>query len=376
MPYKCQALFCKNYYKKGANISFFKFPRNKEVFQKWVNACCKSSLLELYDTTLQKVKKKITLCEKHFYETDIIRNDTKKMLKQGAIPREELVVLKIKEKNRCPKENFDHNKQNYVSIQEDLENSEKNFCEIILEKIPETNINTQHMSDEEIIVSVLSEDSFESNETVLIEISEDKIPTVSFPIEESSIHDIEERISNQPNIQEATVTDTILAKCKEETPGYNTATPKKKKLRLQLKRLRSRHSKLVKKLNYPTKNINTKNVLQFCKGKLSKQGYDLLKIQLNSKKRLTYSSQEKSLAMSMYYAGPKLYRDLRTYLKLPAPSTLRSWVGSVKLEPGICNDMFSLLKAKAQNLNIDERVCVLYLDEMSLKTNLEMLLWQ
>lgn len=146
MPYKCQALFCKNYYKKGANISFFNFPSNKEDFQKWVNACCKSSLLELYDTTLQKVKKKITLCEKHFHETDIIRNDTKKLLKPGAIPREELVVLKIKEKNRCPKENFDHNKQNYVSIQEDLENSEKNFCEIILEKIPETNINTQHMS--------------------------------------------------------------------------------------------------------------------------------------------------------------------------------------------------------------------------------------
>ncbi|RXG71108.1 hypothetical protein Avbf_02523 [Armadillidium vulgare] len=72
---------------------------------------------------------------------------------------------------------------------------------------------------------------------------------------ESSIHDIEERISNQPNIQEATVTDTILAKCKEDTPGYNTATPKKKKLRLQLKRLRSRHSKLVKKLNYPPKKI-------------------------------------------------------------------------------------------------------------------------
>ncbi|KAB7495895.1 hypothetical protein Anas_05624, partial [Armadillidium nasatum] len=60
--------------------------------------------------------------------------------------------------------------------------SEKEFCKIILEKIPETNNNTQDQSGE-IIVSLFSEDSQESNETVLIEISDGKIPIISFPIE-------------------------------------------------------------------------------------------------------------------------------------------------------------------------------------------------
>ncbi|KAL7635574.1 UNVERIFIED_CONTAM: hypothetical protein RMT77_014643 [Armadillidium vulgare] len=203
MPYKCQALFCENNYKKYSNISYFNFPKKEEDFKRWVNACCKSSVLELYDTDLQKVKKRIRLCENHFYEKDIIRSGRRNFLKEGAIPRE-VVVLKIKKKLVPKKNNFDHSNPIYVTVQ-DYENSEKEFCKIILDKIPETNNNTQDKSGE-IIISLLSEDSLVSNENVLIEISDGKIPIISFPIEESSIQNIDERLNNQPKVQEATMT--------------------------------------------------------------------------------------------------------------------------------------------------------------------------
>lgn len=101
------------------------------------NQVCQS-----FDTDLHKVNKCIKLCENHFYERDIIRRNKRNFLREGAIPRE-FVVLKTK---NTKSHNFDHSKLNYIAIQKDYENSQKEFCEIILGKIPQTNINQQDIS--------------------------------------------------------------------------------------------------------------------------------------------------------------------------------------------------------------------------------------
>ena len=54
--------------------------------------------------------------------------------------------------------------------------------------------------------------------------------------------------------------------------------------------------------------------------------------------------------------------------KLPSPFTLRSWVNSVNIKTGLSEDMFCLLETKVKTMNPEDRVCALYVEEMSLKS--------
>jgi len=57
-------------------------------------------------------------------------------------------------------------------------------------------------------------------------------------------------------------------------------------------------------------------------------------------KRRQWTTEEKNLALTMFYKSPATYNFLRLQnLNLPGPSTVRGWIGQSKFLPGF-NKMF------------------------------------
>lgn len=84
-----------------------------------------------------------------------------------------------------------------------------------------------------------------------------------------------------------------------------------------------------------------------------------------------YSLELKNQCLEMFFTGPKLYRMLMGSLCLPSPTTLLKLIKNVSPVPGLDNpQLFEMLKMKVDNFPIEEKQCVLCMDEMSLKANL------
>lgn len=84
-------------------------------------------------------------------------------------------------------------------------------------------------------------------------------------------------------------------------------------------------------------------------------------------KRVRWSAEDISSAISLYSAGSKSYRLLRSKgFPLPAMSTLRKWSGKIDLSRGILNPVLKLLKSTEYTEK--DRVCVLSFDEMKIRS--------
>ncbi|CAI6368111.1 unnamed protein product [Macrosiphum euphorbiae] len=71
MVIKC--ILCTNKYGPlSINITFHRFPKDYERFNKWVNFCRRPDLLEKGPSICNKTYK---LCSEHFVETDFNNND-------------------------------------------------------------------------------------------------------------------------------------------------------------------------------------------------------------------------------------------------------------------------------------------------------------
>lgn len=93
--------------------------------------------------------------------------------------------------------------------------------------------------------------------------------------------------------------------------------------------------------------------------------------QVNAKGR-RYSPAFKQHCLSLYFSGPKAYRNLAVskLFCLPNPVTLKRFIRTFYLTPGIQNVAFQLLKIKIETLKEIDKHCILCLDEMSLKAHL------
>lgn len=83
-----------------------------------------------------------------------------------------------------------------------------------------------------------------------------------------------------------------------------------------------------------------------------------------------YSNSCKEFALSVYFLSPKCYRFLQRMFCLPSYRSICRFVEAVKFSPGINENLFQLLKIKVSKMNELDKVCVLCLDEMSIKANL------
>ena len=85
---------------------------------------------------------------------------------------------------------------------------------------------------------------------------------------------------------------------------------------------------------------------------------------------MRWSEKDKLLALSIYYHGLRTYKFCSRIFCLPSIATLRRWMRSLKVYPGISNDIVQILTRKFANMTEAGKLCVLTFDEMSIKAAL------
>ena len=81
-----------------------------------------------------------------------------------------------------------------------------------------------------------------------------------------------------------------------------------------------------------------------------------------------YSQEIKEFAISLHFYSPRAYKFVRKSLNLPHPATIRSWSVNIECEPGFLKKPFEFVEGK---VNEGQKDCVLMLDEMSIKKQLQ-----
>lgn len=80
--------------------------------------------------------------------------------------------------------------------------------------------------------------------------------------------------------------------------------------------------------------------------------------------------EEKVLSLTLYKRSPKCYSMLSRYFSLPAPKTLKRLLSEIKLGPGINTIVMEKLKKTVSELTMEDRLCTLIFDEMSITPQL------
>lgn len=142
----------------------------------------------------------------------------------------------------------------------------------------------------------------------------------------------------------------------------------------KLKNKRSSISKLRNNLLTYKSKYNNHNILDSLHFP-SKESKTLVKMQVSRKKKTTktWATDEKNLALSIFYKSPSTYKFLRISknINLPAESSLKRWIGNSKFKTGFNPNVFKQLKIKADTMDEQERYCTLVFDEMKIKNFLE-----
>lgn len=86
------------------------------------------------------------------------------------------------------------------------------------------------------------------------------------------------------------------------------------------------------------------------------------------RKRPSWTNTDKALALAIYKRGPRAYRFLKEYLKMPSKTTLQNILKNIPLKTGINQDMFLKLKKRVEKFNPSDRVCSVTFDEIALST--------
>jgi len=174
-----------------------------------------------------------------------------------------------------------------------------------------------------------------------------------------------------------------------QTPAVlASATPRKERLRkaLQSARVvtcRLKRSRQAWKNKYKTLKQSTlkqtsptrhSDLLASAEKLLTKEGSTFLAAQLHlASKRAKgrrYSAHMKSVALSLYYKGPRAYNFLSGIFALPSKSSLCLWLQRMSVPPGFSNNVLRAVQLRVSELSERNRVCVLLMDEVAVKASL------
>ncbi|RXG70056.1 DNA transposase THAP9, partial [Armadillidium vulgare] len=242
---------------------------------------------------------------------------------------------------------------------------------ILLDLVIYQNLKDQEVPD----VICIGFPKSESEPDLVIEITEDHcLPSIlELPNDCNSNlqYQKEQRIDN---LQESSTSGPIMTEDKNVGVDLSQNTPRKVKLRSKLHKKTSSLSYFRRKVHdlqfFTGSNSKEEQVLQFCYKKLSEPAFEILKLQLMKNCR-KYSSKVRILCLTLYYTSPLLYNVLREIFKLPSVSSLRLWTRKLNIQVGVCPRLFSVLSAKMLKVHEVDKICVLYIDEMSIKKSLE-----
>jgi hypothetical protein len=158
----------------------------------------------------------------------------------------------------------------------------------------------------------------------------------------------------------------------------SSLTPRKRKLyycnRVQqgkiskLNKLLSSSKSLCKKL----KTFSHSSLLQDIEKHFDATGATFLKSQFVNihRKNPSWSLDNKVFALALYKRGPKCYRFLSRFIKLPSKSTISKFLQKVPFQTGINMQLFEKLKTRVSKMSNVNKLCSVMFDEISLATNL------
>jgi hypothetical protein len=90
-----------------------------------------------------------------------------------------------------------------------------------------------------------------------------------------------------------------------------------------------------------------------------------------SKYGMRFTTQDKLLALGLYYKSPSAYRFMGSTFHLPSERTLQSYIGSLNIGCGFKSDYVQALRKKVDTMLENEKCCVLTFDGMALKSKLQ-----
>lgn len=165
--------------------------------------------------------------------------------------------------------------------------------------------------------------------------------------------------------------------CSKKIVFTNDDTPRKIKLNKiineQKNKLRNKTAQISKLKGCVTrfKTRNTLRSLMHSHKFTSKNSRAIVTMQLK-KKRTPWTSEEKNLALTLFYKSPAAYKFLRLQnINLPGPSTIRRWIGESKFLPGFSRSFFNHIQKKFENKSNIDKVCSISFDEIYIKEFLE-----
>lgn len=93
------------------------------------------------------------------------------------------------------------------------------------------------------------------------------------------------------------------------------------------------------------------------------------------KKVHEYPNDLKLFAATISFLSPPAYKYIKAVLpSLPTVSTIRKWLNEIKVEPGLCNTSFNILKAKVIEANkLDKKLlCNIVMDNITVRKHLRL----
>lgn len=173
-------------------------------------------------------------------------------------------------------------------------------------------------------------------------------------------------------LQESVTKEIITTEsvCTQTASAATAATPRKNKLRRDVKVLKQR----LKRRNTTIGSL--KDLLKIIKKKcdnysevedMIQHNFENIHTISNTTKSNTsnkYSDEMKSFALSLYYYSGKAYLFLRNRIRLPHPATLRRILATHKCNVGFMAEVMEFLKVKAEK---DEMNVALIFDAMAIK---------
>ncbi|GJQ71064.1 hypothetical protein Trydic_g973 [Trypoxylus dichotomus] len=179
--------------------------------------------------------------------------------------------------------------------------------------------------------------------------------------------------TNQPPTERATqpqattVTNSVVNSQQNPTSSVNNAegshisTRRPSDVRFSLSGKRELR-RIVRRLE--AENTNLRKQIQ---GNLTQQSDSTS----NSSKDGKYSTEFNEYSLSLYFLGPKLYKEVfAKKLCLPTTKLLRNFVGQTSFSPGVTQSTIDLLKTKFENFQQTHKFCTLCIDEIKLTPGL------
>ena len=152
-------------------------------------------------------------------------------------------------------------------------------------------------------------------------------------------------------------------------------TPRKRKLKNHINRLKVKNHRLNKKLQDLTFKLtekfkNTRSLAETIKIANATSG-DLYKINKYKRKTQKYSALEKEFALSLYFCSPKAYRFCRQIFPLPCKRTIQIWLAKINIDTGFNSTLLNILEEKVKKFSEADKTCSILLDEMSIKASVK-----